>query len=499
MHESAANHARLQTWKLKVSRRENRHLADALAAHERAASASDLTKNRRELLLKFIDRLRGCGSKQVGRHFADGAYNTLHVLTCKHRMCHICNARRRKLTRAVWRHAYATDPTPFRNYDLMHIVLTVPHTANGWKGQQVYDAELRQCFTKLRKMDFWDGKTDKKYGGFRSGYVMGGLYSTEFTRNNEGLHIHIHALAFVHRGHDNRNKLNRELLVAWNNLTTDPSSHRQAFTAEQINGICRSLSVGKATPAEDGVRTIGYTACQFISHDLPKLKPSGATLIHCENAYYYEYDRVKGKPTKRYLNDKSTDVAIQKAIEECLKYHFKPANIYTVEDRTKTKKQAAPHAAQKLTYNVPLIEAIIEAIQGKRLYGKFGDFYAGGPYAHLVKLELDDIDTDPEELLTATAVNSPAVNPNTGNEEENYGYSLVTTAQVSAVCVQLTPLTVSITKIVGQPLYTSKGSLREALIAFNLMALKPDIQNSPTRRHKRDKRVAEMHPTETTE
>ena len=72
----------------------------------------------------------------------------------------------------------------------MHLTLTVPHTAHGWRDSEVYNQELVKAFNIMRKYDFWK---DCVYGGeatveFTRDGSTNRIYETEAETGN-GLHL----------------------------------------------------------------------------------------------------------------------------------------------------------------------------------------------------------------------------------------------------------------------------------------------------------------------
>lgn len=301
-------------------RRQNLNLRTAMQVF--CKDNKNLSHKQNEELENFSRKLFQCGGLSLYREESEKDNTYMHSLTCKHKMCFICNSERKRKLRLLYYHFFTVaEPDIMKKYDFMHLTLTVPHTLEGWKGSKVYNKELLQSFNELRKLFFW--KQD----------VFAGEYSVEVTKNKNGLHVHIHSLLLVEKGLGNRNALYVNILKAWNKLTIWGDA--KEFEEKRIEGIKKSLGF------------LGESAISVID----RLNPNGSTLVGLESLYTYQ----KGK--KQYCTGEPQSMI--NGIMETMKYHFEPAQLYK----------------DKGAYDVALLAEIVPMMKGERLYGKFGAFY----------------------------------------------------------------------------------------------------------------------------
>lgn len=319
----------------------------------------------KDYLRTLYRHIVGCSSFVLMKDLGENEYEYVTAHTCKDKLCFICNAERRRITRNrynAWfdRNAFlysagdkiytaATRPAGCEDrvaYDMMHLTLTVPHTANGYKGNRIYYKQIIADFNRLRKEPIW------QY------WVYGGEYGVEATpgstdrrkvkRNgswtdesdaeylqrmvDSGMHIHIHALLMVRKAFQNRNRLHRDLLLAWNRLTRDQGNRRVAFEAWQVAAIRRGNQI-------------------LTDADIQQLSPCGATFIHLKNIY------LKDKETGAisYANSDSREARIH-AVMETVSYHFKPKTFERSDG----------------SFDVEAIAKVYAVTKGMILYRKFG-------------------------------------------------------------------------------------------------------------------------------
>jgi hypothetical protein len=200
----------------------------------------------------------------------------------------------------------------------MHLTLTVPHNANGWRGKSIYFSEIMQAYNDMRRYDEW------------LNWVYGGEYGVETTKNDSGYHTHIHSLVFVKKGTQNRNLLHLNVLRLWNKLTVDKNSERTYFAENQRVAI----------KAGNRLITDEY---------LDKLHPQGATLIGLE-CLYTTQNGIKTR-TKEWGSE-----AMIRGVLETISYHFKPQLFQKTEH----------------SMDVEAIVDMLPKVHGKILYRKFG-------------------------------------------------------------------------------------------------------------------------------
>lgn len=284
---------------------------------------NNLSEHSKELTKTLCKSLNSCSSHTL---LAEGLNNELEFITafsCKHKLCYICNKDRQKAIRRKYLNWFENNQylvemerynpklketeTKFATqyqkekyekrhwtiidekieYDLMTLTLTVPHTVDGWRGKRFYFREIKAAFNELRKTDEWIN------------FVYGGEYGIENTKNENGYHIHIHALLFVKKMRSNRNMLHRIILRIWNKLTIDSNANREEFTTNDYVAI------------KKGNRLI------YDSWIYNCLDPKGATLVSLETIFYIENKK------KKHVYNYNKDTMLH-AVMETISYHFKP-------------------------------------------------------------------------------------------------------------------------------------------------------------------------------
>jgi hypothetical protein len=148
-------------------------------AMKRYINKHNLDERDRELALSLIKSLRHCSSVSLFG-LMNGSIRLITSFTCNHKMCNICNWNRQKsLRRKYWswfeqnesinkiikntEYKYVTNSNLKKyldngyilsnsgiKYDLMHLVLTVPHNeSHGWRGKPFYYSELIFVFNMI--------------------------------------------------------------------------------------------------------------------------------------------------------------------------------------------------------------------------------------------------------------------------------------------------------------------------------------------------------------
>ncbi|PHN05868.1 protein rep [Flavilitoribacter nigricans] len=388
-----------------------------------------------EYLMDFRYKINTCCHHALFReHLNSDTKEFIGAHTCKHKLCAVCNAQRAKKVRRTWWNFFEEYPDLIRQYDFMHLTLTVPHDAtNSFRGQRWYADELMKEFNYMRKKAFW-----KKM-------VYAGEFGVEVTKNQNGLHIHIHALLLVHKSLQNRNSLHRQILLAWN-MQTAGSGQRNEITAAEKASILKSN-------------------CLLTPEDVNCLSPDGATLIGLESLYLrsdqekrgYRYDERSGY-WKRYVRPEDGFDTFLGGIMECIKYHFQPMAMY--EDGT---------------LDFELITEILPAIKGKPLYRKFGAFHAGTKNAHPgaktlnVNYKPDESGVELAEDL-ANLGHEEVIDPESGEPvlREEYRYLVVSLAKV-----RVDPnddLRIKICKNVAPKYLDNAYTAFDALVEMDMMA-----------------------------
>lgn len=278
---------------------------------------------RLDYLGRFHKSLMQCGVRSLYREHLDGdQLEYIAALTCKHKLCPVCNAELSKILRRKYILYFKKHPELLSDYDFQHLTLTVPHSGDGFRGKKLYADELIKAFNLMRKKKFWKEM------------VHAGEFGVEVTRNENGLHIHIHSMLLVKKMTQNRNRLHLEILREWNRLTVDSARSP------------RELSAGDIKAIRAGNRLI----TDEIIHGLDT---RGATFIGLENLFVKNNNGVK-----RYINMSDQEDFI-KGLMECIKYHFEPFVLNKSDG----------------SYDYELLLEALPMVKGKPLYRKFGAFH----------------------------------------------------------------------------------------------------------------------------
>lgn len=304
--------------------------------------ATDFEPKAFKYILHFRRKLQTCCHHALFReHISNGSVEFIGAHTCKHKLCAVCNAQRSKKVRQAYRRFFETYPDLLEKYDFMHLTLTVPHDeTGGFRGKRWYADELMKEFNYMRKKTFW-----KKH-------VYAGEFGIEVTRNEKGLHIHIHSLLLVNKSRQNRNELHKEILKAWNRQTSGTGNRSELSPTEKAsilkaNKLLTPLEIDHLAP--DGATFIGLESLYVSS----KVEKPG--FRHCEQSGLW----------KKYIKPRDGFDMCMSGIMECIKYHFHPMAMY--EDGS---------------LDFDLIRDILPSIKGKPLYRKFGAFHSGTKNAH---------------------------------------------------------------------------------------------------------------------
>lgn len=357
--ERKAKSNRIRSHKNSSFKRRNLELAKQM--REYVTTNHDLSDLQAKEMLIAEKNIRECAKFSLYReHLSNEAIEFIGAHTCDHRICQVCGNNSKDRVRHQMRQ-FLEKVTYFyrvqkknvkRNnilyltpsglekkkakypdfddryevlgkegFDIMHLALTVPHYKDsGFRGFVVYYDQLMKLFSNLRRSKVWKD------------FVMGGTNTVETTLSDNGLNIHIHALVFVRRTKQNRNKFHKGVLEAWNNLTFNPYCPRESFSNEVKKKILKSN--------------------KLIAQDkdfFDRLDPKGATMITLENLYYVEgKDKIRVDQTKM---DKA-----MKGIMEALSYVYSP-QCFNKSDGT---------------YDLDLMAMVLPAIKNKRLRDKFG-------------------------------------------------------------------------------------------------------------------------------
>jgi len=294
------------------------------------------------------DASRCANYSLYGTNQADRDITYFASVMCGNKTCFVCNFARQKRVRRKYFKWFAENSTVLEikkgkgrkvitksrleayeakgytyvcdhSYDIMHLTLTVPHYSNGFNGDQFYFQKLADMFHDMRnECPQW------------SELIYGGEYGIETTRNENGLHIHIHSLLFVRQTTQNRNRVHKMILGEWNRRTINLDSKRSELSLTAKDGLKRSNKL-----IDD----------EFVN----RIDPRGTTMINLETIYSYK-DGIKQRTTE--FNSKEMLYAIM----ESIKYHFEPLAF----DK------------QEKTFDLDLMAEVGPVIYRKQLYKKFG-------------------------------------------------------------------------------------------------------------------------------
>jgi len=382
-------------------KREANRMARAAEAH-RQAHLDTLTEDEQDTLKHLARRVGSCSCHSLYREHLGGEQPLEYIgsATCKHKVCPVCNSERSKRLRRKWLTYLTAHPELVKDYDLMHLTLTVPHTAvHGFRGESFYVMTLISIFKELRRNPWWKE------------HVHGGEYGAEVTRNANGLHFHIHSLLFVKKSLQNRNELHRHILLSWNLATLDNTAQRQQFGPDELPAIKKGNK-------------------QLAEADLACLLPQGSTLVGLESLYTYsdkkrgwseKWDAERGqwKQYCTYRKEAPLEEQVERllgGVMECLKYHFEPFSL------------CKPNENGDMEYDMELLVDLLPKMKGKPLYQKFGAFRG------VKELNINAPKTAAGEAaeLLADFAHEEIINPDTlqDAERDEYTYFIASTASV---------------------------------------------------------------------
>ena len=347
------NHNTRRSFTITLLKRKNLDLDTEMKAFVLSA---DLQQDQITRIKKMSTNLVACAALSIYRENCEtGNIALIHSNRCNSKLCFICNYSRQKAVRrkymkwfkenrhiveiadkATGKRSYTTQTRVNAEkhakneiigsleYDLMHLTLTVPHTAeNGFNGDHYYFTTIAEKFHRMRKeLIEWNY------------FVLGGEYGIEIEKKANGNHIHIHSLLLVRQAIQSRNNLHKAVLMYWNRVTVNKYSERTAFNQAQIDSIRKGNK-------------------KLVQDDVLQLHPSGATMITLETIYSLD---AKGHKVR---SSEWGSKEMMKAVMEAISYHFEP------------------HAFDKGTrkFDLPLLADISTKIHNVKLYAKFGALY----------------------------------------------------------------------------------------------------------------------------
>lgn len=368
------------------------------ALYKEVCDYIDRTELNNQEIMLFVNLRRAlqscCQHSLVRKWDNGGGLEYVASQTCKHKLCVVCNAERAKALRRKYLSYFQKSQLIDRksgevaktsDFDYMHLTLTVPHTESGWKGKNWYAMELMKAFNTMRKRPWW------------TYYVWGGEFGIEVTKNDSGLHIHIHSMLIVRKEEKSRNILQRLILLEWNDITKDSASMREPFSESEIAAIKKSC----ATLSDD---------------DIKSLSPKGSTLIGLESLYVLKSKRQSSSDRwiaekskwKHYVNP-SDEKDFMSGVLECLKYHFEPVAF---------DKDSG-------IYQFDVLREVLPNIFRKPLYRKFGNLHG------VKELNINDSGDCKDEINEAIEeMGDIPTNPETGQQDAAYCYVVVSAKNV---------------------------------------------------------------------
>lgn len=374
---------RKQAKRIVMGRNKNISNLRALEDFRMIMCDSDAPQEDIDMVTSAIKALQLSASECVILKANDGATGIRLTMPSSHRLDEVGKVMKVNLIRKKLRKYFSDHPELFQRYDLMHLTVTVPHSKHGWRGNPNYVKEFHGMLNKLRKSDAW-----KK--------VEGSLKCTEMTRNENGLHIHDHELVFVRKGHGNRNRLYKDLLLEVNRLSIDESRENR-WDPERLKSI-----------RENTLRFI--TDEKEMESIISQLDPRGSTFVALETLYY-----VNGNGKK--IRCKQGDMtSVMRGVLEVVKYSIKPMAL---------TDESGKFSAENAVY-------MMKACRYQRLFEKTGIFRVrpGKDNTYAIRF---NIEPTIEDLISAQLKGEKQVlHPDTGEPMEpgTYTYMLCKTEKI---------------------------------------------------------------------
>jgi hypothetical protein len=329
---------------------------------------SQAAQNCLELIRAYYNL--GNFGESIGSLFLDNSGNpevfTNAHLFSKNRVDPVWNWKKSKLIRASY-HRFLQETDIHEIYTPVHITLTLPHPGGLYEGKKFYASELISQFNLLRKSDWWKQ------------CVYAGEYGIEVTGGKNGLHIHLHSLAFLY---------NKDVKGFRSNLQ---EAWQYATGATQV--WVESLYVYKKDASGQYITQM-KDASKLLTHEQSDgtytSVPEGKVIVRKK---FYLQDEKKAILASD-IEDKESAILdlYTRAILECIKYHFKDDSMKLPDGN----------------YNIFLLNEILQNTKGKRLYSRYGKFYKEQ------MLNFNKIDST--EVSFNEANTTMAINPHTFQE-----------------------------------------------------------------------------------
>jgi len=258
------------------------------------------------------------------------------VIYSKHRFDEVWLYRKSQIIRSRYAKFFANhEEYSDGTYRPCHLVLTVPHTEEkGWKGKEFYGRELVKEFGRMReKWSYWKE------------YVYAGEYGVEVTKGKHGLHIHIHSLVFV-KSEISLNEFRRLLKAEWKRRVCDKEGKGGVIWLETLYYYKRKANGQFET---NSTWTVDAT-------DKMETQPDGSTIFTFDGTGTWTE---KVERIKCYWHKGWTSLEFLSGVLECIKYHFKMDSVKTPDG----------------SYNIPLIQTILNNSRKMHFYSRYGAFY----------------------------------------------------------------------------------------------------------------------------
>lgn len=326
--------------------------------------------------------------QSVGSLFTSGKESEVFThghLFSKHRIDPVWNWKKSKLIRTIY-YNYLKETNIHKLYTPIHITLTLPHKNGKYKGKEFYANELITQFNLIRKTSWWNK------------FVYAGEYGVEITGNStNGLHIHIHCLAFLYSPH--LKKFRDTLEKNWLKYTGATEIWVESLYIHKKDDAGHFITVMK-----DNSKLLTYEQSDSTYTSVP----DGKIIVRKKFYLQDEKRAIAESSSTDEEKDKQILELHTKAILETIKYHFK-------NDCLKLNDG---------NYNIFLINDVLKNTKGKRLYSRFGKFY-NEPTLNFNRLSEFDENLVKDDVEFNSANNETVINPFTMEEIPINGTDLV--------------------------------------------------------------------------
>lgn len=297
----------------------------------------------------------------VGTLFEQGGSKHLFaagVFYSKHRFSPVWCYRKSRMIRGCYARWVDENLETLRTLTPIHLVLTVPHTSDGFRGQEFYARAIADLYRTMRREKFWKE------------HVKGGEYCLEVTRNENGFHIHIHSLVF--QSNDiTVNAMREKVRQAWQRLVGGDDfvmvHYETLYYKDRENPRIVEHTTGEST-----------YGIEINEYDIPIYSDDDDDYGGVQVMDYNDTGEVT-KTTKYYdkvyINKHSTADEWIFGILECVKYHFK-------EDTAVIERTVKGRAV----FDIDLIKDILNNTKNMRMYDRFG-FLRKEPLLNFSRLE----------------------------------------------------------------------------------------------------------------